>query len=124
MEYKEDIFAEINPQREKASHQSDNNYQEMALKEQAIYDAKRLETEKQLTSQLMELGLLGKLLGSGESAKMSIVVLVIIFFSTAIIVVLAQNDIKEPSTMQLITLLMNIIAGALGYVFGQRSKQS
>ena len=70
----------------------------------------------------MELGLIGKVIGSGDNAKMAVVFLTVFFMLSSIAIILVTKDIKESSTIQLVTLLMNLVSAVLGYVFGQKSK--
>lgn len=116
-------FGSIDPKKEIAANQLNQNQSNFSPQAEALqYEKEALKCQTQLNTQQMELGLIGKLLGSGENAKMSIVTIVILLNSLAIIGVLFSENIKDASTLQIITILMNVVSVSIGYIFGQKSK--
>lgn len=86
------------------------------------YQKEALKSETQLSTQQMELGVIGKLIGSGDNAKMAVVLLTLFFMLLSIAILVFIKDMKESSNFQTVTLLLNVVAAALGFVFGQKTK--
>ncbi|AUJ71057.1 MULTISPECIES: hypothetical protein [Pseudoalteromonas] len=90
--------------------------------EQFQYQREALKADTQLNTQQMELGFVGKIIGSGDNAKMAVVFLTLFFMLSSIAVLVFTKDMSNSVTFQTVTLLMNVVSATLGYIFGQKSK--
>ncbi|MBQ4852700.1 hypothetical protein [Pseudoalteromonas sp. MMG012] len=70
----------------------------------------------------MKVGIIGKVIGVGDNAKVAVVFLILLFSLLSIVGLLYFQDLTRSTTIHTITLLVNFVSMSLGFLFGYKIK--
>ncbi|KZX01007.1 hypothetical protein JL49_08095 [Pseudoalteromonas luteoviolacea] len=70
----------------------------------------------------MKVGIISKVIGVGDNAKIAVVFLILLFSLSSIAGLLYFQDLTRSTAIHTITLFVNFVSMSLGFLFGYKIK--